>query len=299
MFALRPEAAVAVTSGLSAANDPKRAFSFATDDDQNSRREFVALKPVNGAMLTHYCFSAAVPQATRSSNGTWRRYISWICTALLDYPVCADTRSLELEKVFSWCSIIAAFAVVGAVGYEWLDNRPVPRRVLPKPTYVTTFLNLKIGASKSDVLFARGDPDAKFIGQLKPNELWVYAGRGDQTYSFEFRSDILVSISAENPCNAPPESCDTSGTNGGTGLPDYECFKRERAYFQEHREKSVALNGISLCIGLSSLVDHLGEPDSIVDIDGGLRRRYEYWSAYNTSYTLEQRKVISLTAGAQ
>lgn len=196
------------------------------------------------------------------------------------------------KRVASWS--VGVVVVIGgsAAGFSWWwDHTPHPPSY-PEPEYVTSFLDLEVGASKTDVLFREGEPDAKFIAPDKPDELWAYGPDRVQRILLRFKNERLVSISAEHTCPSPSPSRRDCGA-----LTPLECAQVRALDSRPPIIYNLFLNRVHLCTSLDLLVKKLGEPDSTFDMKGGLWRRYDYTKSYNVSYIIEKSIVISMTAG--
>lgn len=196
----------------------------------------------------------------------WAFAVPWF-RAVLDFFV-------RRKRVIIWLVAVMAVLLASASGLSlWRDSRPYAPDY-PEPTYMTSYWGLEIGSNKSDALFEKGNPDAKFVADENSHELWTYVDWKTRTYALSFKGDRLVMISLEELCTPENKSV-------------YELIS-----------EFIHVQGVSLCDETSVLLERVGEPERITNINGGLRREYSYRKSLNVSYVLEQGRVISMSVGS-
>jgi hypothetical protein len=161
---------------------------------------------------------------------------------------------LETRDRWNWAKlsrrlILGLMLLVGVVG-GWIYWSSLP------PTSPASELwGISLGASKSDVLFLKGEPSV-----IVEPDTWIYALSRNRTYRVAFGdADEVVRIVV------------VSGPGFGSGAPFF---------------------GIRTGFGGQRLVDRLGEPTRVLRSPDDLRRAYLY-DHLNAVFILEQSVVVS------
>jgi len=161
---------------------------------------------------------------------------------------------LETRDQWDWAKLMRRLLLgltllVGGVGggIYWSS--------LPPTSPVSEFWGISLGASKSDVLFLKGEPS-----EIVAPGTWVYAPYRSRHYHLVFGdTDEVVRIQVV----AGP------GFGGGDSL-----------------------FGIRTGFGTQRLVHQLGEPSRVLRLSNDLRRAYLY-NHLNAVFVLEQSAVVS------
>jgi len=162
---------------------------------------------------------------------------------------------LATRDRWDWAQLVrrAFFALVIVIGAAWAW---IYWSSLPPTAPVTELWGIALGASESDVLFLKGEPD-----EISDPHTWVYMMSRNRTYNVVFgETDQVVSIRL------------VPGAGYSSGLP----LLGVRAGFDESR-----------------LIEQLGEPARVVALADDLRRAYLY-PRLNALFILERGTVVSL-----